>query len=701
MGFKKIKMKKALIYFIIVSLLVFVKTACRVPDSQTANWEAAGGNEGQTKYSSLSQINKENVHLLKEAWVYHSGNPAGNIQCNPLVIDGIMYVTTAEQHLVAVDATNGKEIWRFRPERNGESFNNINRGLAYYKSSDHKIIFYASGTYLNAVDMITGKAFISFGDSGRANLSEGLYKPASQMSMRALAAPVIYKDIVIAGGTSWSACANVSGFDVITGRRKWIFNTIPRPGENGYETWGDTSFYRTGAGANVWGGLCVDSDRGMVYFSTGQPKGDLYRPGKAGNQLFGNCIIALDAATGKKRWHYQTIHRDLWDLDLPCAPVLVTLQHNGKTIPGVVQLSKTGNVFLFNRETGELISKVEERPVPASTLEGEQAATTQPLVIWPEPYVRQIITAKDIFGVDSVQYKKAKAVFDQSDAGWFIPPSTKGLLYYGIHGGSEWGGGAYDSASNTMFINANEIAWHMEMKDMLEGDETIQHPGRTVFLQMNCASCHGMDLKGRDNTPALSSIDKKYTSAQLKNIIINGRNGMPAFSQIDSSDLDALTGYLLKIRSDDKRKHFEGLRFQSMGYNKFVDDQGYPLTTPPWGTLNAMDLNTGKIKWKVPLGEYAALTAKGYPVTGTENFGGCIVTKGGLVFIAATRDAKIRAFDSENGKILWEAQLPYGGYSTPATYIAKGKQYVVIPATGGGKLGTTTGDAYVAFALSD
>ncbi|HRQ52078.1 MAG TPA: PQQ-binding-like beta-propeller repeat protein, partial [Agriterribacter sp.] len=245
-------MKKGLICFFIVSLTVTVKTACRLPEPQTVNWDAAGGNEGQTKYSALSQINKNNVHRLKQAWVYHSGNPAGNIQCNPLVIDGVMHVTTPEQHLVAVDAANGKEKWRFRPERNGESFSNINRGLAYYNgSSDRRIIFYGSGTYLNAVDLLTGKAFISFGDSGRVNLSEGLHKPASQMSMQALAAPVIYKDIVITGGTSWSAGANVSGFDIITGRRKWIFNTIPHPGEFGYDTWGDTSFYRTGAGVNV------------------------------------------------------------------------------------------------------------------------------------------------------------------------------------------------------------------------------------------------------------------------------------------------------------------------------------------------------------------------------------------------------------------------------------------------------------------
>ena len=681
------------------------------------NWEAAGGDAGQTKYSAASEINKGNVHNLKSAWVYHSGNPAGNIQCNPLVIDGVLYVTTPEQDLAAVDAANGKEKWRFHPARAGESFTNVNRGLALYRSAGHHILFYGSGTFLNAVDAATGKVFLSFGDSGRVDLGAGLDRPAAQMSMQLLAAPVLYQDIVIAGGTSWSAGAVVSGFDVITGKCKWVFHTIPQPGEYGYATWGDTSAYRTGTGVNVWGGLCVDAGRGMVFFSTGQPKGDFYRPDNAGDQLYGNCIVALDAATGKRKWHYQAIHRDLWDLDLPCAPILVSLRREGKTIPGVAQLSKTGNIFLFDRETGQLLSQVTEKPVPGSTLEGERAAPTQPFVTWPEPYSRQVVTAQDIFGLDSIRYRKAKAVFDESDAGWFIPPSVKGLLYYGIHGGSEWGGGAYDESSNTLFVNANEIAWHIKMRDLRESDELEQHPGRAVFLKMGCSNCHGMDLQGRDNAPPLTSLGKKYTAMQLKALISKGRKGMPAFPQLEAADLDALAGYLHHNKvaptpaptpshapaavhaPAPSPSASPALRYQSLGYSKFVDDQGYPSTAPPWGTLNAVDLTTGKVKWKVPLGEYPELTARGIPITGTENFGGCIVTAGGLVFIAATRDSRIRAFDKDNGKLLWEAALPFGGYATPGTYMVNGKQYIVIPATGGGKLGTKTGDAYVAFAL--
>lgn len=684
--------------FIFCSFLIFLSFSCQRTTHDAGDWYTAGGNEGQTKFSALTQINKENVHQLKQAWVYHSGNTAGNIQCNPLVIKGVMYVTTAEQHLVAVDGTNGKEIWRFNPERNGEKFSNVNRGLAYYDAGDAAYLYYSSGNYLNAVNASTGEALWSFGDSGRIHMSEGLHKPADEINLKALAAPVMYKDIVIVGGTSWSATSNVSGFDALTGKRRWIFNTVAHPGEEGYETWGDTTYYRTGAGVNVWGGLCVDVERGMVFFSTGQPKPDFYRPNNPGNQLYGNSVVALDAATGKKKWHYQTIHKDLWDLDLPCAPILVTLNKDGKKIPGVAQLSKTGNVFLFDRVTGEPLSEIEERAVPTSQLEGETTSPTQPYLKWPEPYARQVVTAEDIHGLDSVQYQKAKAIYDRSDAGWFLPPSTKGLLYYGIHGGSEWGGASYDEKSNTLFINANELAWNIVMKDVHAAIQS--HPDAVVYLANSCGNCHGIDLKGSGNGPELQGLAKRYNTSQIKNIIKNGKGAMPSFAALKNTDLDALVNYLTNTGEDGKTGIPANTpRYQSVGFVKFLDDNGYPATRPPWGTLNAMDLTTGKIKWKVPLGEYPELTAKGIPVTGTENFGGSIVTQSGLLFIAATRDGKMRAFDTDNGKILWEDSLPFGGYATPATYMVNGKQYVVIAATGGGKLATTTGDAYVAFAL--
>lgn len=688
--------------FMGIAAITILAFSCSHPAGNEEDWAAAGGNAGQTKFSGLTQVNKQNVAGLKEAWVYHSGNTSGNVQCNPLVVDGVMYVTTPDQHLVAVNAVDGKEIWRFNPARNDEAFGAVNRGLAYWRSGGDSRIIYSSGSYLNAVDVVTGKNIIGFGDKGRIHLSEGLERPADQMNIQAPAAPVIYKDLVIVGATTWSADANISGFDVRTGERKWVFHTIPHPGEYGYDTWGDTSFYRKGAGVNAWGGLCVDDENGMVFISTGQPKGDFYRPNNPGKQLYGNSIIALNARSGKRVWHYQTIHKDLWDLDLPCPPILVTLQQEGKNVAGVAQLSKTGNIFLFNRLTGEVISKIEERPVPASTLYGEEAWATQPFVTWPEPFSRQVLTKDELTNLSPQANAKAKTLFDQVETGWFVPPSEKGLLYYGIHGGAEWGGGAYDEKENVLFINANELAWHIVMKNSNAGKAAkAEHPGRSIYLSMNCSSCHGANREGIGSVPALNNVNSKYNNAEVTAIIKNGKKAMPAFSQIEDADLRNLSAYLLNNKVAAKLPSQQAPSFESLGYNKFLDDEGYPATLPPWGTLNAVDLHTGKIKWKVPLGEYEELTKKGIPLTGTENFGSCLVTEGGLVFIAATRDQKIRAFDKETGKLLWEAKLPFGGYSQPSTYAVNGKQYIVIPATGGGKLGGPTGDTYVAFALPE
>ncbi len=674
-------------------------------DYAQQDWAHTGGSEGQQKYSQLAQINKANVSHLAVAWIYRSGNKAGNIQMNPLIVAGTVFLTTPAQELVAVDGANGHERWRFNPARDDEQFGGVNRGIAYWASGSNARIFFTSGGYLNAVDAHTGESVEGFGDRGRINLNQGLVKPADQMGITAPAAPVIFDDLVIVGAMTWSGPANVSAFNVHTGERKWIFHTIPQPGEYGYETWGDPNFWKTGAGVNVWGGLSVDSQLGMVYFATGQPKDDFYRPDNEGEHLFGNCIVALDAANGHLEWHFQAIHHDLWDLDLPCAPILTELDYHGKKVPGVAQLTKTGHVLLFNRVTGEVLSEVEERAVPESPLYAEVAWPTQPYISWPEPFAKQVVTHEDLTQLTSEANAYATKIFDSADAGWFVPPSTKGIIYYGIHGGAEWGGGSYNPVSNTLFVNSNDVAWHITMRNIYEekDNESIQeHPGRALFLKSNCVSCHGADRKGRGGVPSLSGLHDKYTPHQVVNIIKTGKGAMPPFSHIPEDEVQQIAAYLL-----DEKASFEAdaaVRspyYRAINYIKFLDDQGYPATAPPWGTLNAIDLTTGKIKWKVPLGEYPELTARGIDITGTENFGGSIATAGGLVFVGATRDERFRAFDQDSGKILWEVQLPFGGFAVPSTYMANGRQYVIIPATGGGKLGTPTGDEYIAFALPD
>jgi len=684
---------------------------CQSSDSFSgSDWAYSGASEGQTKYSSLEQINRSNVADLEIAWIYNSGVTSGNVQMNPLIVDGKVYITTPLQEVIAVDGATGEQIWRFDPARKDEQFGGINRGISFWrKKSERERIFFTSGGFLNAIYAEDGSPVPEFGDQGRISLNEGLVKPPDKMGITSPGGPVIFGDLVIVGAMTWASPANVSAFNVYTGERVWIFHTIPQPGEYGYESWGNNDFWKIGAGVNVWGGLSVDQENGAVYFATGQPKDDFYRPNNEGEHLFGNSIVALHAKTGERMWHYQAIHHDLWDLDLPCAPILTTLHKDGKKIPGVVQLTKTGNVLMFNRLTGELLSEVEERPVPASTLPGQFAFPTQPFVKWPEPFSKQVVTADDLTNISEKAHAYASEQFKSADAGWYIPPSTKGVIYYGIHGGAEWGGGSYDPVNNMIYVNSNELAWHIIMRDINATEAASsagsgeEHAGRNIYLASGCVSCHGADRKGLGGIPKLENLSGKYEKQDVVNIIKRGKGAMPPFAHLPEDDVQMIASYLLDLDVTGKGKEVSARKpyYRALDYTKFLDEQGYPATAPPWGTLNAIDLESGRIKWKVPLGEYPELTAKGIPITGTENFGGSIVTAGGLVFVGATRDERFRAFDKDTGKILWETKLPFGGFAIPSTYSVGGKQYVIIPATGGGKLGTPTGDAYVAFALPD
>ena len=683
----------------LILLLVFILVGWRYyydPKENVGpvNWAYSGGSAGVTKYSPLDQINKSNVANLKVAWTYHSGNMTGGIECTPLAINGIVYITTPAQEIIALDATNGTEFWRSNPARNDETFRGINRGIAYHESENEKIILFTAGNYLNVIDAKTGKNVTSFGDNGRVKLNEAL--PGNVNTSPA--SPVICNNLVIVG--VGGGPSHVKAYDISSGKSIWTFNTIPNPGEYGYDSWGDKQYWKTGSGVDVWVGLCVDKKNSIVYFATGQPRDNFYRPKNKGMHLYGNSIVALNATTGKRLWHYQVVHHDIWDLDLPCPPILVDLKIVGKSVPGVMQLSKTGNIFLFNRLTGEVLSKVKEKPVPASKLPGEIAYPTQPFVSWPEPFSKQVLTKYDLTNRTPEAHAFAKNIFDQREVGLFVPPSEKGILFYGIHGGAEWHGGAYDEEKNVLYVTANELAWDIKMKDINAGND--QSTGHSVYLKMGCVNCHRANREGQGIIPNLNKLATKYKESDIEKIIKNGRQTMPAFPQIKGEQLNALVKYLLNNENKTTAtRKTSSPEYRSLGYVKFLDKEGYPATKAPWGTLNAIDLTTGKNTWKVPFGEYPELTKKGVPQTGTENFGGCIVTKGGLIFTGATRDRKFRAFDKATGKVLWETQLAYGGFSSPSTYSFRGKQYVIIAATGGGKLGGPTGDTYVTFALPD
>ncbi len=694
---------------LLIALLLLTLPACREPEPEPApfqSWAVTGGDPGITHYSELAQITPENVQNLQVAWTHTSGSPA-NVQCNPIVVGRTLYFTTGMQELVALDAATGEERWRYRPsfdriER--PEFNHVNRGVAYWKKGKEERIFYVAGSLINAVNARTGKAATSFGVEGIVDLNEGRHFPPGRMGLTSSASPVIYENLVLIGSSSWAAHANVSAYDAETGELQWAFNTIPHPGEVGYESYSDTTFWRTGAGVNVWGGLSVDEENGMVFFGTGQPKFDFYRPFNEGNHLFGNSVVALDAATGAHVWHYQVIHHDLWDMDVPCAPILSELTINGVKTPVAIQTTKTGNTFIFHRLTGALLSGAEERPAPPSLLYGEQASATQPFVTWPEPFSKQLVTDTDITTRTPEARTYALKKLQNADRDWYAPPSERGIIYYGLHGGGEWGGGAYDPEEEVLYVNANEIAWDIQMIDVNDPSRAgsgDMHPGKQIYMQKGCVSCHGADGEGMEGIPALKNLNLKYEPLSLGALITTGRGAMPGFPSISNEELQALTGFLLNQKAEQSVETPGDLKpnYAVKGYNRFLDPDGYPATAPPWGSLNALDLKTGRLRWRVPFGVYPELEAQGMAPTGTENFGGPLVTDTGVLFIGATRDERFRAFEAATGKILWEYQLPYGGYATPSTYEIDGKQYVVIAATGGGKLGTPVGDKLIAFAL--
>jgi quinoprotein glucose dehydrogenase len=491
---------------------------------------------------------------------------------------------------------------------------------------------------------------------------------------------------------------------VRTGRIRWTFHTIPYPGELGYDTWPPDAWTRIG-GANAWSGISIDRERGLVFLPTGSAAFDFWGGNRHGANLFANCVLVLKADTGARVWHYQLVHHDVWDRDPPAAPVLVTVERDGKRIDAVAQLTKSAFVFLFNRDTGEPLVPIEERAVASSDLTGEATWPTQPVPLSPPPFSRQLLTEADLTTRTPKAHKAVLERFRQSrSAGPFTPPSTQGtVIFPGFDGGAEWGGSAFDEHSGRLYVNANEMPWILTMVKVQKSSDPSAEGQR--LYQLNCAVCHGGDRSGAEaqNVPSLVKIARKLRRAQTMQVVRQGKGVMPSFGSLSLAQRRAIVAFLYgdkpKIvpKSADETPE-ESVLYSHTGYNRFLDPDGYPAVKPPWGTLNAIDLNKGTIAWTVPLGELPELTAKGIRQTGTENYGGPIITATGVLFIGASKDEKFRAFDTATGRVLWQTGLPAGGYATPATYEVQGRQYVVI-AAGGGKMGTKSGDAYVAFAL--
>ena len=679
---------------LLLALLVATPVA-----AQNADWPVYHGNDDHTHFSRLAQITPANVKQLKVAWTFDTKDafPGSEMQANPIVIDGVLYATTPKLQVIALDAASGRQIWRFDPQNGAPPTSRIrHRGVVV--TGDRVLFNYRNRLY--ALDRRTGQPIRTFGDSGWIDLRQGLGRPVEGLSVSASTPGVIYGDLLIVGSTVPeqlpSAPGDIRAFDINTGQLRWSFHTIPHPGEPGYDSW-PADAWKIAGGANAWSGVTLDAKRGMVFAATGSASYDFYGANRLGDNLYANSLIALDAKTGQRLWHYQVLKHDLWDRDLPAAPILVTVQRDGKPVEALAQITKTGHTFLFDRVTGTPLFPIEERPMPQQTLPGDRVSPTQSFPVSPPPFARQQLTRRDLTRRTPAAYRAALKTFNEYNTPHpFTAPTGKGIIIYpGVDGGGEWGGPAFDPGTGLMYVNSNEMAWLLKLVPRSDAS----------LYSANCAGCHGEKRGGTAIGPSLLDIASRRSREQITQMVREGTGRMPGFgAAMDGGAINDIVNYLVTGKDETKAKATAApnpyaLPYRTAFFDIFLDHEGYPGVKTPWGTLNAIDLNKGTIAWSIPFGEYPKLAAKGIRNTGTDSYGGAIVTENGLLIIAATTyDNKIRAYDKLKGTLLWEATLPFAGNATPSTYMVNGKQYIVI-ACGGGKNGAPSGGVYVAFAL--
>ena len=694
-------------------------------DPSFSTWQHYLGDQHRTHFSTLTEIDTTNVGQLKVAWTFESGGlvagRTSQIQANPLILGSQLFSVSANNTLFSINAKTGVKLWEFTPPAADQSGLGLSRGFSCWvgNGDDPSRIFFASGPRLYAVDAEKGTVISSFGENGSIDLRENLGRDPEKLTVVLTTPGAVYQDKLIIGSRTTespgAAPGHIRAYNVRTGDLEWIFHTIPQPGELGYDTWTEGA-YQTLGGANSWAGMALDKERGIVYAPTGSAAFDWYGGDRIGDNLFANTLLALNANTGERIWHFQMVKHDLWDRDLPAPPNLLEIERDGKMIPAVAQVTKSGHVFVFNRENGETLFPIEYKPYPQTQLAGDVAASTQPLPLKPAPFARQILKEEDLYApeqpafvddfIDKKQNENPLSVKEKlsqlTSAGQFVPIDTKGvILYPGADGGAEWGGAAVDPRNGVMYVNSNEMAWVVRMSKVGEKDGEILSRGASL-AQIHCARCHGGKLQGLGAIPPINYLKGRLSASEITQIVTKGRGAMPGMPNLSEEEVTSIVNFLLDNEQAEAEDHRAEAAFDTpyaiVGFGRFKDDRGLPVVKPPWGTLNAIDLNTGEYLWKIPLGNDKTISDPEHPITGTENYGGPVITAGGVLFIAATKDEMFRAFHMKTGELLWETQLPAGGYATPATYEIDGKQYVVI-ACGGGKMGTASGDRYVAFSL--
>jgi quinoprotein glucose dehydrogenase len=696
----RISLRRVLGLVLVPALVAVAGWSMRAAQSGPAvegdiDWPVNGGLDN-IRHSTLAQINSRTVATLGVAWTYdsHDAFKGSEMQSNPIVVDGVLYATTPTMKVIALDAANGHEVWTFDPSGGtGGRARFRHRGVTVHKDR----VFVTYRNFLYALDKRTGRPIPSFGTDGRIDLREGLGMPAERASISASTPGAIFEDLIIMGSsvpeTLPGTPGHIRAFDVNTGQMRWTFHTIPQPGEFAYDTW-PADAYRLIGGANAWAGVTVDAKLGMVFAATGSASFDFYGVNRHGDNLFADCVLALDARTGRRIWHFQGIRHDVWDWDFPAAPSLVTVTRDGRPVDAVAQITKYGYVYVLDRRTGRSLFPVAYRKAPPSPIEGEKLAEAQPYPVKPPPFTRQGLTESMLTTRTPEAHAAVVERFRQMASGMFAPPLERGTIVFpGFDGGAEWGGAAFDPDSALLYVNANEMPWIVRL---IPNNDTS-------LYKVNCATCHREDRKGSPSAPSLENIGQRRSRDEIATTIREGTGRMPGFPDMGGRNISDLVDFLTtgvdkgadpKVTSDPS-----WLKYRIDGETLFRDPDGYPPITPPWGTLSAIDLNAGAIRWQIPFGEYPELADKGLKNTGSDNYGGPLVTSGGLLFIGATNfDRKFHAYDKRTGALLWEATLPAAGNATPSTYTVGGRQYVVI-VCGGGKNGAASGSSIVAFAL--
>jgi quinoprotein glucose dehydrogenase len=686
---------------VILVQCVLLFCALSISAQEQGDWPVYGGSAASTHYSTLAQINRSNVKNLQLAWSYDT-EEKGGLQTSPVIVDGILYGMTPSLKPFALDAASGKLLWKFDSGIRGTQ---PSRGLAYWSDGKDKRIIVGIMHFVYALDAVTGKPIASFGENGRIDLREGLGREPASAQFVALTTPaIVYKDLFIVGGRNPESLpappGDVRAFDVHSGKLRWAFHTIPHPGEFGYDTWPKDA-WKTSGSANNWAGMSIDVARGILYVPTGSAAFDFYGPDRVGDDLFANCLIALNAETGQRIWHFQGVRHDLWDRDFPSPPILLTVQHDGKSVDAVAQPSKQGFVYVFDRLNGKSLFPIEYRDYPKSALPGEVTSPQQGLPTKPAPFSRQAVTEDMLTQRTPEAHKWAVDKFKTfRNEGEFVPLGVgkETVVFPGFDGGAEWGGSAADPETGIFYVNANDIVW----TGML-AVTTDQKSAKGIYSGQ-CSMCHGEKMAGSPPAiPSLIGVADRLSEHQIAMTVMEGKGRMPAFPNLSEEQLDALLDFVVNGKDKDLTSTgppLPAMKYHLTGYKRFLDPEGYPAVEPPWGTLNAINLNTGEYVWKIPFGEYPELVAKGMKNTGSQNYGGPIVTAGGLLFIGATNyDKKLRAFDKATGDLLWETVMPFSASATPATYSVNGRQYVVIAAGGGRDFKGKSGGIYLAYAL--